>query len=232
MGKLANAINKIEKIVKKHKKFFRISGFIISLFSLIVFVLTISFEIFHDSTSVPLNLIFVLSYILLIICLIPMAIINIENSFDRFLQFLLTLYSLLYASGAIALIVHFISTNDSITIYFWVSTFFILSYLYEILFKKGVTNISKYNRIYNNPLFVKFLKAWGNSAGIIAYTCNIARIVLAILDAFNKQYKFGFENWLLVEAIVTSLAFEKIIKMHIKKSSENNESESVTTSNS
>lgn len=223
MSKLAKAINRFVNIVKNHKTIFRILCLIMSILSLTICIIAASFDIFHHTTSTH-NLLFALSYFLLILSIIPTAIIEIENSFDKLLQFLLTIYSLLYVSGGIAFIIHSIFKNEQITIYFWVSSFFIFSYLYELVFKNSVTNEPNSKTNFNNIFFYNLEKVWGKSAGIIGYTCNIIRIVLLVLDVFNKQYDFGLDKWLLTEAIVTSLAFEKIIKTHSKKNSKNDNS--------
>lgn len=196
-------INRLNHITSKNKMIFRLLCFIM----LICFILVAVIDIFANYT-IP-NYIKCIVFILIYIAAIFTALIGIESTFDRILQFIIIICSLLCSAGMFSEIIFSLFKNKYITQYFFISTFFIFSYLYEINFN----NTSSHSEDYN-----QYIRIWRHSASIIGYTCNIIRIILLIFDVFNKQYNLwsGLSNLPISEAILTALAFEKIIKTKTK----------------
>ena len=188
-------INKIVNVVTKHKMPFRILCILIALGLMITIILGFFTKVIPEWTIS----LFILFYY---ISIIPIAIIGVETLFDNILYFFMTLYSLFILSGVFATIINSLFNNEYITIYFWISSFFIFSYVYEISFTHSIYGL----------LLKKENEALIKSSALIGYMCNIVRIIILILAVFDTQYNLGLKNYPISEAIVTSLAFEKIIK--------------------
>lgn len=61
---------------------------------------------------------------------------------------------------------------------------------------------------------------WAQSSVYVSNACNFFRIELLIIFVFDDQYKFldtNLRDLPITEAILTSLAFEKLIKISYKK---------------
>lgn len=185
--------NKLDKIILKNKLFFKMLCLILTICSMIT--------LFLSFINITLELIAILFYLLFIISIYPMVIISEETLLDYIVHFLIGIYSLIMSSYMFSGIINFLFKNEYITIYFAISSFFIFSYLYERSFSK-----------INNSLYKQQTKAWQNSAAFVGYMCNIIRIIILVLTIFDTQYNLGLKNYPISEAIITSLAFEKIIK--------------------
>lgn len=194
--------------ITKHKMKFRVISLVTSICATAILICTL-LEVFPAWS-------FYIMYLLFYISLMPVAVVDIETPVDFVTHFLLTINSLLILSAVFAGLINLLFGNEYISIYFGISSFFIFSYLYEKLFKSiGSHNTRSFICSYLDHKGVT--EAWGRSAAVIGYLCNIARIILLILDVFDKQYNLGLRSWPLSEAIVTSLAFEKVIKSSPKR---------------
>jgi len=149
-----------------------------------------------------------------------MSCIEIENFIDRILYFIMVVVSLLTCSCIIIGIVDILFNNTYINVYFGITAFFVFGYLYDVLFREEYKRehmmiwfipIPKNQEIRNHE------KAFATSAVSVGYFCNILRILLLVLDVFDKQYLLGLLEYPISEAVVTSLAFEKVIKIHYKQ---------------
>lgn len=190
------------------KNIFRILCFIV----VVCFLLNTIIGIF-TSYVVP-NYISLILHIFVYLFCIPIAIIGIDNIFDRILNFMFVVSSLLIASIVFSEIINIIFKNEYIFQYFVITMFFVFSYLYEIQFN----NIDNFSFLFYTEGFKQYSKVWGYSSSIIGYTCNIVRIILLIFSIFDKQYNLcpALSNLPISEAILTALAFEKIMKIKVK----------------
>lgn len=205
-------MNKIESYIKNRKPIFRVLCLIISLCMIVSLVGSFA-NLIPDKVS---RVVIILYYV----SIIPMSCIEIENFIDRILYFIMVVFSLLTCSCIIITIVEFIFHNTYINVYFGITAFFVFGYLYEIMFREEYN--CEYTMILSIPVpktqFMKDLqKAWAQSSALIGYFCNVLRILLLILAVFEKQYNWGLLEYPISEAVVTSLAFEKVIKVHYKK---------------
>lgn len=148
---------------------------------------------------------------------------GIENIIDRILIFSMTVSSLLCCAGIITGISELLLHNININIYFGITSFFVFGYLYNIVYREEYERNVERLGIFIPILLVKdestksFEKELVRSTIYVGYLCNVIRIVLLILDVFDKQYSLGIQQYPISEAVVTSLAVEKLIKSHYNK---------------
>ena len=205
-------MKKIESYIKKRKPIFRALCLIMSICMIVSFV-------FSLANLIP-DKVFWVVLILYYISTIPIIFIGVENFIDRILCFIMIIFGLLIISSLIVGIVDIVFNNTYIDVYFGITAFFVFGYLYNIIFKEEYK--SDYFRIGSISLpklqvVQDFYRVFAKSAGLIGYFCNIFRILLLVLSIFEKQFHWGLLEYPISEAVVTSLAFEKLIKIHYKQ---------------
>jgi hypothetical protein len=208
-------MHKLLKLVETHMLLARIVCGLLSISMVIVIILGFL-------NLIP-GLLFYIVAILYALSLILLVIIGIRNLFDRILHIIMTIISLLICSGVITEIVHLIFKSIYISVYFGVTSFFVFSYLYDIFFRK----YSEQTHVYIGFIPIEMdsttrtlLRTIAQSSVYVSSACNVMRIALLIIFVFNSQYSFIVENLRnlpISEAIVTSLAFEKLIKGRYSK---------------
>ena len=155
----------------------------------------------------------------------PIFILDTYNRFDYILFFLMVL-SLLFGAGVVMDITNAIFHNTNVSIYLGITSFFTFSYLYDIYFREIAK--SDYNYGLLSPitdLFKGFYAMSAQAAVSISKTCNIIQLVLLVFTMFSTQTDLLSENIknlpfadaIVTQAIVTSLAIEKLIQSFYSK---------------
>ncbi len=197
-------MQKLLEFIKKHILLTRILCLLMSIYLLFAI-----FFLDYDLTSV---LLFLIIYILYNCTISIITMININNTFDFILHQILIVIILSYISVFLSHLTNIVFKNIYISSYIGITSFFVLSYIYEIHFK----NIRKNNNTIIAMALSEttqefFVKSFYN----ISIACNIIRLILLILSVFESQYSFigeYYKNLPITESIVTSIAFEKLIK--------------------
>lgn len=187
---------------------------IIRLISCISFVLIFIF-FFRNN-----YLMFVFSIFLYTFSVVLVVDFGTKNIIDRIILFGMTILSLLCCAGLITEISEFLFHNVNINIYFGITSFFVFGYIYNIVCRERHINNDKQTSIIIavlSDVTIELDKAIVQSAILIGYLCNIIQIGLLILNVFDNQYNLGIQQYPISEAVVTSLAIEKLIKIHYDK---------------
>ena len=163
---------------------------------------------------------FVFSIFLYTFSVVLVVDFGTKNIIDRIILFGMTILSLLCCAGLITEISEFLFHNVNINIYFGITSFFVFGYIYNIVCRERHINNDKQTSIIIavlSDVTIELDKAIVQSAILIGYLCNIIQIGLLILNVFDNQYNLGIQQYPISEAVVTSLAIEKLIKIHYDK---------------
>lgn len=195
-------------VIERHCNLFRWICLVLALVTLAALILT-----FAGMYPVWPVYLFVVLYSL---SFTPLMTLTSNNRWDRVLYSMLVLLSLLICAGSVVEITNAVFHNTNINVYLGITAFFTFSYLYDMYFRETAkpSNITLPFLLLAD-IFQRFYAMSAQAAVGISKTCSIIRLVLLILSMFDGEYNLlneSIRNMPITEAIVTSLAVEKVIK--------------------
>lgn len=197
-----------------HKNILRVGCLLLALIAIASLILSV-YNTFFTWVFGAMMILYPLS-------LAPIIDTEANNKFDYLLYFILMIMSLSVVAVLVTAIPNMIFHNTDVNIYFGITSFFTFSYLYDIYFRE-MANQHKISWLKTDLLKGLYVMSARVSVGI-GKTCNIFRLVLLVLSVFTHANvlrenieNLPFANIMVSDAIVTSLAVEKLIKSFYNK---------------
>lgn len=212
-------ISKLSYIIRKRRNLFRIVCVLFSFFVTVYFILHIIYGGTDWISNIFVGAILSGALVVYFICSIEMMLLRIECFIDKILIFDFITSILFFGASVVSSIAELLFNNIKINIYFGVITFFVTGYLLDIFYRK------EYDSAYLRNSFSdeKDLdihdgdKAVLDSIVFVSFLCNILQILLIVVVVFDSLYNFGVQEYPILEAILTSLAVEKLLKLKFNK---------------
>lgn len=203
--------------IKNHRNLYRVICFLISLLTLATLILSM-FMVYSMWFLLGMTVLYIFAFT-------PIMTFNTYNQFDYILYFILVLLSLLSVAAVVTDITNAIFHNNNVNIYFGITSFFTFSYLYDILFREIAKPNSFIALLPETNLLKGFYAMSARATVGISKTCNIFRLILLVFSMFSTRTDILSEyiknlpiaDVIVTDAIVTSLAIEKLIKSFYSK---------------